>query len=580
MNWFRSAALGATLVVCPAIVHAQAHTLWQEFSAGQPGFSLKWSDMVGSTDGTVYACGTEEASGSTVALVRCWNPNGTVKWTYRYTGSATRPYTRADKIVVLPGKVVCVGAGRPTSTFETDLFFLELFSETGEYQQESWVDPGGWHASQLISGMATDGSSIAVTGESDTNWFFVTTLDGNVNVDWDEERFAAGGAFAKKPIFRPNGNVLVAYDESLGGTRLYDLDRTSGNVLATEWILDVSNSSFTAALSGQSFVSYRAKTGYASSVQGLSPTLGPEWLASDPAPTLQTEVHYSEGAQALYQLLYGYDYATFRIRKYAPDHSIEWEDTVTNDVGSAQKYLLTADRFGNPLVVGNSIGVNDTNVRAWCWDQNGRRQWSNQLGNTGSTSESASAVHIDEDLRVFIAGASSPFFGSGSEGLVWRTSQRFDAVPTGLTINSGQSLGGGVSSVQAPDDSTLIVGGRPTGTILDRFVNVSFTSTLPVGPVRPTEAQFGIKIRQRSSQVGITQLVQLWEWSTNTWVSVNVRSLPTTMDTLVVDNLNVAQFVDPVTRQVQARIVAGRNRAPARSSFKVIVDYVEWFVNL
>ena len=572
------------LCFAPLAALAQANTVWHEMTAGTDGCEFSWSDMILGPDGTVYACGTELFQNHEVPVVKCWYLDGTEKWSFRYPTVETGPYigARADRIVLQNGYLYTAGSGSQSMPYsQRDIYVQKIYASSGQLSTKRWYDPGTPMGSQTFRSITIDGENLILAGDVNQHQLFVLKLDPALNIQWTETRQFVSEAGVTQLETLPNGDVLVALDDSplghstfmryVGSTGAYGMSRT---------VFGASSLSFATLPDSSIVLGYRQGPNYESKVEGLTSAYGTAWEVSDSEPMRKTVVHYSDGGAALYQLLHGYNDTSFRLRKFNPDHTIAWEDEVTNQVGSIQQYILNSDRFGNPIVVANTLKANDLNFKAWCWDENGKRQWSSELGASQSTGETAAAFVVDNDLRLFAAGRSSLLLGSQISGASWRTSQHFDAAPNALMINSGVNFGGGVSSVQTADSNTLIVGGSNSAGPLDRLVNVSFSTKFPIGPVRPAEVQFGLKLRSRATQVGVLQTLQLWDWSSNTWHTIDFRSCPTTMQTTVVSGLNIAQFVEPATREVRARLLAAQPRTMSRAGFKVVIDYVEWFTNL
>lgn len=99
---------------------------------------------------------------------------------------------------------------------------------------------------------------------------------------------------------------------------------------------------------------------------------------------------------------------SFYTAKYDGSGTFLWSQQLTGG-SSASANAIALDSFGNPYVVGQSIGsfdggtaVGGVDVAVAKYDTAGVKQWTRQLGTTGS--DSATGVVLDSSDNIFVAG--------------------------------------------------------------------------------------------------------------------------------------------------------------------------------
>ncbi len=119
--------------------------------------------------------------------------------------------------------------------------------------------------------------------------------------------------------------------------------------------------------------------------------------------------------------------------------------------------------------------------------------------------------------------------------------------PVNGTVGSGD-----LSSLNAWDGNHVTINGSPgllPGIQFNSTSTVGTASSLVVGVV----ASQGLSTGATSP---VTKDIQLWNWSTNAWESVDTRAA-TTADswTVVTITTNASRFIDPATHQVMGRVM-------------------------
>ncbi|MBV6457667.1 MAG: hypothetical protein HONBIEJF_00784 [Fimbriimonadaceae bacterium] len=85
-----------------------------------------------------------------------------------------------------------------------------------------------------------------------------------------------------------------------------------------------------------------------------------------------------------------------------------------------------------------------------------------------------------------------------------------------------------------------------------------------------------VLLEAKASTVGLTQYIDLFDWSANTWVQVDARSATTVDQKLAVGVTDPARFMHPTTRQVLSQ-VSYKVTGPVQSqSWTAAIDFVSW----
>ncbi|MBV6459540.1 MAG: hypothetical protein HONBIEJF_02688 [Fimbriimonadaceae bacterium] len=154
-----------------------------------------------------------------------------------------------------------------------------------------------------------------------------------------------------------------------------------------------------------------------------------------------------------------------------------------------------------------------------------------------------------------LAPAAFQFFGPGS-----------------FTLVRGRQVSGDLGSLQTSDDSSLVVS---IGLVLNGAeapVQVRLDGTAPTAT--PNELRF--KIESKGSLTGISQQVQLFNWQTNAYETLDTRTIGT-LDGIVEVSVptNAARFVQQGTNAVRA-LAKYKVNSPSFSAWSISIDLAQW----
>ncbi|MCP4195358.1 MAG: hypothetical protein GY768_32560 [Planctomycetaceae bacterium] len=190
---------------------------------------------------------------------------------------------------------------------------------------------------------------------------------------------------------------------------------------------------------------------------------------------------------------------------------------------------------------------------------------------------------IKVELWTMAGSGHVPNIGNGSSNLFaqnvldWlydHPKPRMDVVsPEAANLAQGRTVGGGLVDLLSSDNQDWIV--RRAGN------NIQPKTMVDISTTSPTDSPHSIRIRLECSVLSrpqITQTIQLFNFDTQLWETVDAQSASQFSD-LVVEvrpTGDVTRFVDATTLEMRARII---HLAPVnRARFSASLDEVAWIV--
>jgi serine protease AprX len=124
--------------------------------------------------------------------------------------------------------------------------------------------------------------------------------------------------------------------------------------------------------------------------------------------------------------------------------------------------------------------------------------------------------------------------------------------PDAYVIDQGVFRTGGLEGTHHNDGEPLVVENRKPSAIGDPWVGVQLISHSP----QATPSQLKLKFDGKVSHMPVRQVLQMFNYNTNSWETLDTRNASTSDQTTEVTiSTNAARFIKPGNREVKARVV-------------------------
>jgi hypothetical protein len=147
--------------------------------------------------------------------------------------------------------------------------------------------------------------------------------------------------------------------------------------------------------------------------------------------------------------------------------------------------------------------------------------------------------------------------------------------PQTFTIVRGQVVSGNLSSVFASDDNSLVVRKGPTVAGYEAPLDIMLTAVCST----PNPQRLILNYETRANVAGLTQYVQMWEWSSGSWVELDRLALTMTDAQRQVDIPLCWRFAKPVTGEMRLRFWVANQGPVGASQWAIAIDQMTWEVD-
>jgi len=272
----------------------------------------------------------------------------------------------------------------------------------------------------------------------------------------------------------------------------------------------------------------------------------------------------------------GYDIATLKYD--GATGSPQWSGTGFHN--GAKRYETSADDqgralfvagAGNVYVVGNS-GNDYITVR---YDKSGSQRWNPPMFySTAYAVDIGRAVAVSCAGVVHVTGLSEGGSSTLNDFATVLYTQVSSSQSDGFTITTGTLLSGNLASLHNPDSNYLEVREYDDGTGGPRVI-MEFTIASPYN--NPSELCF--EYQAYITDVGLGQVVRLWDWDSGAWVTLDSRNASTAEQVLFVWDANdPGRFV----KNDGSRLVKAQVYYPfideVSPGWKVFVNVARWYI--
>lgn len=563
------------MVVLPSLTMADATTLWTKTTANDTIGG--WQEVVAVSDGIFAGCATLESNGDYFATVRCWDENGTTLWTYQLPDPNGSYFDRLYRVRVAPdGTLVAVGSSNRVQSGRDDLLLIRLDAQ-GTLIQSSCIATNA-NGVNGADDLAFDSSGNLYISYSQTGraQYDFSKFSPTFSLLWHLETNQVLDAEVL-----PNGNVAVCgqvFPATVAIPFFAILAPNGTTVFQQVWPGDTDCAAYDLATTSSSRV-YVARTS-SSGVQRIDLYTGTGTLlgSTDVNAVLYAscQLAYHEQTDSLYFVgtEVGNNLRLFRFNGVGQEQWNRSRDV--SIVGGVT--LLALDRFGNAVIASRLNPGTNHNLAAWCFSVAGEQQWFNQLTGMDTTDEGPAGLAIDNQLRLVVAGRSYPAGNPNglNQGLLWRTSQFFNAKPSNMVLKCGLVSAGTLDSLGRDDGDELAIKRFAIRSTEVDYIKAEFDTQFPIGEANPGTTDFRFVIRARSNTPGMVGTVQLWDYNAGAWANTTPINLGVSESLLEIPVTNMSRYIQNGSRRVKARLYVAPQGAATPRNLTVRIDQIAW----
>ena len=204
--------------------------------------------------------------------------------------------------------------------------------------------------------------------------------------------------------------------------------------------------------------------------------------------------------------------------------------------------------------------------------------WSLGLNQTGGgsvsdvTQHSAELGSVGNVASIDIDSTGELYFVSYSQGAIFKLVSAAVA-PTALSVYRGILISGGLSELSQSDDNRLIASGGPTLNTKESPITLRLDATAP----SQTAASLRFYLEAQASTPGLTQVLELWDYTASAWVQIDARPATWNLDTrtaFLVSNPN--NFIQSGTRAMRAQVRYYQNGPTLTFPWRARIDQAVW----
>lgn len=254
------------------------------------------------------------------------------------------------------------------------------------------------------------------------------------------------------------------------------------------------------------------------------------------------------------------------------DHAILWDSALNvTDLNPASLSSSSAQGVAGGYQAGYGIGAltnNKYHALVWNGTANSVVDLHQFLG-SGYTSSYAYGI---DPVTLQIVGEAVTTTGRHVAMLWTPTATEQTVNPDTFTVTRGNVTSGGLSDLLTSDDHYLAVKAGVIPFLTDYPVSINITGTSPV----QTPSTLKIQLEAHCQLSIINQTIELYDYTTSSYVQVDLRAATTTDSTVLITASNPARFVQTGTRLVSARLRWRAATPPPLLAWLVSVDQAVW----
>ena len=148
-------------------------------------------------------------------------------------------------------------------------------------------------------------------------------------------------------------------------------------------------------------------------------------------------------------------------------------------------------------------------------------------------------------------------------------------IPQQLTVFRGKVVSGNLSSVFTSDNNRLVVMGGPTINGYEAPLDVRFDALCSTD----LPSRLVLTLETKANSPGLTQYVDMFEWNSNQWVTLDTREVSMVDTTMNLDIPVCWRFAKPGTGQMKLRYWVANQGPVTIPNWSVGIDQMNWDVD-
>lgn len=175
----------------------------------------------------------------------------------------------------------------------------------------------------------------------------------------------------------------------------------------------------------------------------------------------------------------------------------------------------------------------------------------------------------------FLSSRSAKLLSVGFAGVLTCLVLAQVVFPQQVTIFRGKYIAGTMASLFESDDNRFVVGGGPTMTAYEAPLDVRIETVCGTA----TPQRLVMTYETKANTVGLVQYVDMWEWTSGQWVTVDLRPVTLNDQKVVLDIPLCWRFTQPNTGAMRMRFWVGANGPTVVPNWTVSIDQMVWDVD-
>jgi hypothetical protein len=184
---------------------------------------------------------------------------------------------------------------------------------------------------------------------------------------------------------------------------------------------------------------------------------------------------------------------------------------------------------------------------------------STELGSAGNVS----SIDVDSQGELY--------YVSFSRGIIYKLASAA-VFPTSITMNRGFLVSGGLAELAQSDDQGT--------TFATQFIESRSRSEaiIQLDTTAPAQTTTNLRffLEAFGSPAGLTQVVEFWDFTTNSWVQIDSRIMTTTDSRIILTVTNPNRFIQSATRAMRAQIRCQQTGAIQLRGAQMRIDQAVW----